>query len=191
MKERFLPFLPKASQIEGQVTVRFQRRTPAGQERWVSITGAGPAEQVRNLVLRPTPVRKRTRGGLDDVTGFYLDRGIFNNWRFQGTRGSDALFLGPQGHIITKGLGGLFNMGRDNVRDEFTFTNTINVQRISAIFGRPISALNHLSGVKITNFGQEDVITLQGKTFTWNDVDKSTGTIPGVEASRLQISFQA
>lgn len=191
MSARILPFLPNFDQVQGSASLRFQRNTPAGEERWVSITGPGPADAVNNLVFRPTPSNKRTRGGMDDITGFFLDRGIFNNWRFQGTRSRDSLTLGSQGHIITKGLGGVFNMGRDNVRDQFTFTNTINVERISQIFGRPISPLNHLSGVKIVNFGKEDIINLQGKIYTWDDVNKTTGTLPGVEASRLQITLQA
>jgi len=79
------------------------------------------------------------------------------------------------------------NFGRDRVRDTFTFTNQINVAECSKKHGFTCSPLNHLSRVKIVNFGREDQINLQGKIYGYNDV--KNGLLPGVSASRLTVSL--
>lgn len=154
----------------------------------VNISTSDPADRLTGLNLKTDSPFFRNRNPRS-VSGFYFDKGIFTNWRVKGSNGPDSVIFGPQGHIITKGLGGVFNMGRDRAQDIFTFTNTINVERISRIFGRPVSPLNHLAGVKITNFGREDIINLQGKIYRWEDVNKSTGALPGVEPSRISVSL--
>jgi hypothetical protein len=163
------------------------KKAPGGVYR--TIRTPDPGTHYRSFVMDTTGRSKRLRDGTD-VIGYYLDSGIFTGWKFNGTRGVDRLIFGSQGHIITKGVGGRVDFGRDNVRDVFKFTNTINVERISAIFGRPISPLNHLAGVTITNFGRKDRIVLQGKSYGLGDV-RSDGSLPGVELNRLRVELQS
>lgn len=186
---RFLPFVRNANSVADAATFKFKRSSESDGGRLVSIIGETPKTQVPGLQLRPTAARKRT-GTRKDVTGFYLDNGIFNFWNYRGTRESDTLELGSTGTIITKGLGGIFKMGKDSAPDKFVFTNTINVARQSEIFGRPISRYNHLAGVKIYDFGKEDVINIQGDVYRWKDINKRDGTIPGIEPARLQVYTQ-
>lgn len=147
-----------------------------------------PVDHYSSFVMETTGKSKRLRDGSDTI-GFMLDVGIFTNWSFKGTRGVDRLIMGSQAVIVTKGRGGTINFGRDNVRDVFKFTNTINVKRISAIFGRPVSRYNHLAGVTINNFGRRDRIVIQGTAYGLEDV-QADGTLPGIEASRLKVNLQ-
>lgn len=157
--------------------------------RLFTIKTPDPGTHYRSFVMDTTRQSKRLKNGTD-IVGYFLDRGIFTGWKFNGTRGNDKLIFGSQGHIITKGVGGVVNFGRDNARDVFKFTNTINVERISAIFGRPISPLNHLAGVTINNFGRNDLINLQGKIYRFKDV-RSDGSLPGVEINRIRVNLQS
>ena len=115
----------------------------------------------------------------DAITGFRLDRGVYRDWKFIGSKGSDSLYFGSQGTIISNTTSGLVNFGRDSVRDIFTFTNTVNTKKYDKY--------NHLQRVKIINFGREDIIDLQGKTFGYSDV--KNGQLPGVSIDRLSISL--
>lgn len=178
-----------AADQRGYTALGFTNNGAPRGSRWVTISTGVPDRHLSGFVMRPTPVKKRAQEGVDAVTGFYVDKGIFTSWRFHGTRGSDQLTFGPQGHIISKRRGGIVNFGRDNVRDVFTFTNQIDVARCSEKHGFQCSPLNHLSKVVITNFGRQDVINLQGKQFGWQDVGPN-GTLPGVESSRLIVQLQ-
>lgn len=142
----------------------------------VTIKGASPTAAVSGLVLHAKP----------NVHNFVLEQGIFTKLVFRGTTASDSLKMGSQAVIVTKGAGITMFMGNDQVKDTFEFTNTINVERISKQFGRPISPLNHLSHVVIKQFGPQDEVIIQGKRFTYNDV-QANGTVPGIEAEKLRI----
>jgi len=115
----------------------------------------------------------------DAITGFRLDSGVYRDWKFIGSEGSDSLYFGSKGTIISNSTSGLVNFGRDSARDIFTFTNTVDTTKYDKY--------NHLQRVKIVNFGREDVINLQGKTFGYSDV--KNGGLPGVSIERLSISL--
>lgn len=156
----------------------------------LDIKAADPVSHLAGLVMRTTPQQQRRRlrdeGKPNDaILGFYLDRGIFTSWRFIGSTGPDSLTFGPQGVIISKRLGGVVDFGRDQVRDTFTFTNTIDVKRCSERHGITCHPLNHLQRVTIKNFGPQDVIKLQGRVFRHNQV--KNGALPGVPVERLKV----
>jgi len=115
----------------------------------------------------------------DAITGFRLDSGVYRDWKFIGSEGSDSLYFGSKGTIISNSTSGLVNFGRDSARDIFTFTNTVDTTKYDKY--------NHLQRVKIVNFGREDVINLQGKAFGYSDV--KNGGLPGVSIERLSISL--
>jgi len=145
-----------------------------------------PDSHLGGFTMRTASAAERA-SNTDAVTGFNLNIGIFTGWAFAGSDAEDSLYFGNQGHIISKRSGGLVDFGRDRVRDTFTFTNQINVAKCSKKHGFPCSPLNHLSRVKIVNFGLEDQINLQGKIYGYNDV--RNGMLPGVAASRLTVSL--
>jgi hypothetical protein len=121
------------------------------------------------------------------IKGFYLDKGIYTSWRFNGSKGSDFLTFGSQGVIISKRDGGIVDFKNDNARDVFTFTNRIDVAKCSEKHGIQCHPLNHLQQVTIKNFGREDEIIIQGRKYGYKDV--RNGTLLGVPASRLRIEL--
>ena len=129
-------------------------------------------------------LQMRTGNG---VTGFYLDRGIFTAWRFNGTTGPDTLEFGPQGVIISKRNGGVVDFGVDAAPDLFKFTNRIDVARCSKKHGIQCHPLNHLQKVLVRNMGREDVIELQGRRYGYTDV--RGGALPGVPVDRLRVEL--
>jgi hypothetical protein len=163
--------------------------------RWgstVKISTNNPGAHLSGLVMRTTPQRHRSamREAGDTravVLGFLLDRGIFTRWRFMGSTGPDALTFGPQGHIISKQLGGVVDFRPDAARDVFTFTNKIDVAKCSEKHGIQCHPLNHLQRVTIKNFGPEDRINLQGKVYGYGDV--KNGVLPGVPPDRLRVEL--
>lgn len=149
------------------------------------IQTAAPADHLTGLVMRTAGVQDRRDQPRTSVTGFYLDRGIFTRWRFDGSKGSDTLEFGPQGHIISKQSGGVVDFRRDTAPDRFTFTNRIDVAKCSEKHGFQCHPLNHLQRVVIRNFGREDVIDLQGKLYRYSDV--KGGALLGVPVDRLRV----
>ena len=142
----------------------------------VRIATSAPTNHLANLVMTT---------GKQGVTGFYLDRGIFTAWRFNGTRGSDTLTFGPQGVIISKRSAGSVDFRNDTAKDVFEFTNRIDVAKCSAKHGFQCHPLNHLQQVTIRNFGREDEIILQGRKYGYRDVRNNA--LPGVPETRLRV----
>jgi len=161
------------------------RRSPA--EVVLQIRTSDPGAHLTGLVMRTAAPRARSADPRKSVTGYYLDRGIFTRWRFLGSKGSDSLEFGPQGHIISKQSGGVVDFRRDVAKDVFTFTNKIDVAKCSEKHGFQCHPLNHLQRVVIKNFGREDEINLQGKIYRYTDV--SNGTLPGVPVDRLRVEL--
>ena len=160
----------------------------------VQVSTDNPGSHLSGLVMRTTPQRqrqqKRQAGDVRGIVlGFYLDRGIFTRWRFNGSTGPDKLTFGPQGHIISKQAGGVVDFRPDTARDVFTFTNRIDVAKCSEKHGIQCHPLNHLQKVVIKNFGKEDIIELQGRRYSYNDV--TNGVLPGVPADRLRVELMA
>ena len=58
--------------------------------------------------------------GKKEVKGFFLDKGIYTSWRFNGSTGSDSLTFGSQGVIISKRDGGVVDFKKDSAKDVFT-----------------------------------------------------------------------
>lgn len=148
---------------------------------------AAPADHLTGLVMRTASPRERQANPRQAVTGFYLDRGIFTRWRFDGSKGPDTLEFGPQGHIISKQSGGVVDFKRDTAPDRFTFTNRIDVAKCSEKHGFQCHPLNHLQRVVIKNFGREDTINLQGKIYRYADV--KGGVLAGVPVDRLRVEL--
>jgi hypothetical protein len=153
----------------------------------LQIQTAEPAAHLTGLRMKTASPLKRERDPRKAVTGFYLDRGIFTRWRFDGSKGADTLEFGPQGHIISKQSGGVVDFKRDTAPDRFTFTNRIDVAKCSEKHGFPCHPLNHLQRVVIRNFGREDVIDLQGRIYRYADV--KGGVLPGVPVDRLRVEL--
>lgn len=130
------------------------------------------------LIMKTSSLADRS-SKTDAITGFQLDNGVFRDWKFIGSKGSDSLSFGSKGTIISNITSGVVNFGRDNARDIFTFTNTVDTTKYDKY--------NHLQKVKIINFGKEDVINLQGKVFGYSDV--KNGQLPGVSGERLSIAL--
>ena len=123
--------------------------------------------------------------GKEGVTGFYLDRGIYTAWRFNGSTGSDSLTFGSQGVIISKRDGGIVDFKKDTAKDVFTFANKIDVAKCSEKHGFQCHPLNHLQQVTIKNFGREDEIILQGRKYGYKDVRDNA--LLGVPETRLRV----
>lgn len=153
----------------------------------LQIQTSDPGAHLTGLKMKTASTEKRNKDGRRSVTGFYLDRGIFTRWSFDGSKGSDTLEFGPQGHIISKQSGGVVDFKRDTAPDRFTFTNRIDVAKCSEKHGIQCHPLNHLQRVVIRNFGREDVIDLQGKLYRYSDV--KGGVLPGVPADRLRVEL--
>ena len=153
----------------------------------LQIQTSDPGAHLTGLKMKTASTEKRNKDGRRSVTGFYLDRGIFTRWRFDGSKGPDTLEFGPQGHIISKQSGGVVDFKVDSAPDRFTFTNRIDVAKCSEKHGFQCHPLNHLQRVVIKNFGREDVIDLQGKLYRYSDV--KGGVLPGVPADRLRVEL--
>lgn len=153
----------------------------------MQIQTAEPANHLTGLRMKTASPTKRERDPRRSVTGFYLDRGIFTRWYFDGSKGADTLEFGPQGHIISKQSGGVIDFKVDNAVDRFTFTNRIDVSRCSEKHGFQCHPLNHLQRVVIKNFGPEDVINLQGRIYRYGDV--KGGVLEGVPVDRLRVEL--
>jgi hypothetical protein len=153
----------------------------------LQIQAADPGAHLRGLRMKTAGLAKRRNDPRQAVTGYVLDRGIFTAWRFVGSPGPDSLTFGAQGHIISKRNGGVVDFGRDRVRDTFTFTNRIDVERCSQKHGFRCHPLNHLQKVVIKNFGPEDVIDLQGRRYGYRDV--RNGLLPDVPGDRLRVEL--
>ena len=153
----------------------------------LQIQTAEPAAHLTGLRMKTASPAKRERDPRKAVTGFYLDRGIFTRWRFDGSKGPDTLEFGPQGHIISKQSGGIVDFKADTAPDRFTFTNRIDVAKCSEKHGFQCHPLNHLQRVVIKNFGREDVIDLQGKLYRYADV--KGGVLSGVPVDRLRVEL--
>jgi hypothetical protein len=156
-----------------------------GQSVVLRVQTSDPGAHLTGLVMRTATPRQREADGRRAVTGYYLDRGIFTRWRFDGSKGADTLEFGPQGHIISKQSGGVVDFKQDNAPDRFVFTNRIDVAKCSEKHGIQCHPLNHLQRVVIKNFGREDEIVLQGKVYRFADV--KAGVLPGVPVDRLRI----
>jgi len=146
------------------------------QQGIVRIATSAPTNHLAGLQMKT---------GKEGVTGFYLDRGIYTSWRFNGSTGSDSLTFGPQGVIISKRDGGIVDFKKDTAKDVFTFTNKIDVAKCSKEHGVQCHPLNHLQQVTIKNFGREDEIILQGRKYGYKDVRNSA--LPGVPETRLRV----
>ena len=125
--------------------------------------------------------------GKKEVKGFFLDKGIYTSWRFNGSTGSDSLAFGSQGVIISKRDGGVVDFKRDSTKDVFAFTNKIDVAKCTKEHGIQCHPLNHLQQVTIKNFGREDEIILQGRKYGYKDVRNSA--LPGVPETRLRVEL--
>lgn len=153
----------------------------------LSIKTPDPGAHLTGLVMNTAQPRVRVQEPRTAVTGYYLDRGIFTRWNFNGSQGSDTLEFGPQGHIISKQSGGVVDFKKDTSRDVFRFTNRIDVAKCSEKHGFQCHPLNHLQQVVINNFGKEDIIDLQGKIYRYNNV--RNGVLPDVPSSRLRVNL--
>lgn len=151
----------------------------------LSVTTSDPGAHLTGFKMKTASPQKRTADPKEAVTGFYLDRGIFTRWRFTGSKGPDTLEFGPQGHIISKQLGGIVDFKRDTAPDRFVFSNRIDVAKCSEKHGFQCHPLNHLQRVQIKNFGREDSIILQGKSYRYGDVKGNA--LPGVPVDRLKV----
>jgi hypothetical protein len=152
--------------------------------RITEITTGSPTNNTIDYIGKPGLTMKTSSladrsSQTDAITGFQLDRGVYRDWKFIGSKGSDSLYFESQGTIISNITSGVVNFGRDSARDIFTFTNTVDTTKHDKY--------NHLQKVKIINFGKEDVINLQGKVFGYSDV--KNGQLPGVSSERLSISL--
>lgn len=156
-----------------------------GESVVLQIQTSDPGAHLTGLQMKTASEGKRQNDPRKAVTGFYLDRGIFTRWKFDGSKGPDTLEFGPQGHIISKQSGGVVDFKRDTAPDRFTFTNRIDVAKCSEKHGIQCHPLNHLQRVVIKNFGKEDVINLQGKIYRYSDV--KNGALNGVPADRLRV----
>jgi len=158
----------------------------------IKIQTKTPSSHLSGLVMRTTPQRQREamrQAGETKakVLGFYLDRGIYTQWRFIGSTGPDTLTFGPQGVIISKRDGGVVDFGVDKAKDTFRFTNKIDVAKCSEKHGVQCHPLNHLQQVTIKNFGREDVIYLQGRKYGYGEV--RNGGLPDVPITRLRVEL--
>lgn len=174
--------IPAAQRAYTTITTRDRQ---GGTE--LRISTSNPGNHLTGLKMRTTPQGKRERGDGPVVNAFCLDKGIFTGWRFIGSKGSDRLEFGPQGHIISKHSGGVVDFGRDNVPDIFIFTNRIDVAKCSEKHGVPCHPLNHLQRVVIKNMGPEDLIVLQGEQYQVSQV--RGGALPGVPVNRLRVEL--
>jgi hypothetical protein len=152
----------------------------------LSIKTPDPGAHLTGLTMNTASPRVREQEPRTSVTGFYLDRGIFTRWRFNGSIGPDTLEFGPQGHIISKQSGGVVDFRVDTAPDVFRFTNRIDVAKCSEKHGIQCHPLNHLQRVVINNFGREDTIDLQGKIYKYRDV--KNGILPNVPETRLRVN---
>lgn len=145
----------------------------------ISISSSSPMDHTMGLVMRTTPLNKRN-DNKNAVSKFYLDKGVYSDWKFVGSKGSDTLHFGPQGAIINKRRGGVADFGKDDKKDTFIFENQINLER------KPDHhPLNHLQKVVIKNFGKEDEIIIQGKKYGYADIKNNL--LPGIGPDRLQV----
>ena len=155
----------------------------------VLISTSIPVNHLTGLRMQTTPQRLRAslqNSGKPVFVHFELNVAIFTRWNFVGSLGQDSLKFGSQGSIITKQTGGIVDFKADSARDVFEFTNTIDVQKCSEKHGFQCHPLNHLQQVTIKNFGEEDLIILQGKRYKYSDV-RNDGTLPEVPSSRLKV----
>ena len=120
-------------------------------------------------------VRVTLKGETNAVT---IDQGMLAQLVVRGTKGADRITLGAQAGTITKRLTSRIQLGKDEVKDVFTFTNT------TASHG----PFNHMQRVVVSEFGKEDVIYLRnrGKRFGYSDV-RSDGGLPGVPVTSLRV----
>ena len=132
------------------------------------------------LIMKTSSLRDRNNN-TDAITGFRLEKGVYRDWKFIGSQGEDSIYFDSQATIISNITSGVVDFGRDNAKDTFTFTNTINVEKTGH------SKYNHLQKVKIINFGREDEINIQGKIYGYGDVKK--GVIGDIPADRLSITL--
>ena len=130
------------------------------------------------LIMKTSSVADR-ESKTDAITGFRLEKGVYRDWKFIGSKGEDTIYFGSQATIISNITSGVVNFGRDNAKDTFTFTNTVNTKKYNKY--------NHLQKVKIINFGREDEINIQGKIYGYSDVKK--GVIGDIPADRLSIAL--
>jgi hypothetical protein len=108
-----------------------------------------------------------------------IDQGMLAQLTVIGTNGPDRITLGGQAGTISKRFTSKIQLGQDQSKDVFTFTNT------SASHG----PFNHAQRIVVSEFGREDEIRLAnvGRTIRYDDV-QGDGTIPGV--SRLSIRVE-
>ena len=163
---------------------------PAGQPRYSA--GLNNKGQLTIKLSRPVDhlmgAKIKLGAGVEKVV---FDRGVFSMWTIQGTKGADVVKFGSQGTVINKRRGGTFDMGRDSAPDRFVFTNVINVAACSAKHPEipgGCHPLNHLQKVTIRNFGREDVVELQGRTYTYGQLRGDA--FPGVPVERLRVEAQ-
>ena len=152
----------------------------------LSIKTTDPGAHLAGLVMNTAQPKVRTEEPRTAVTGYYLDVGIFTRWKFNGSQGSDTLEFGPQGHIISKQSGGVVDFKKDTAPDVFKFSNVIDVKKCSEKHGIQCHPLNHLQQVIINNFGKEDTIILQGKSYKYKDI--KNGVLSNVPSSRLKVN---
>ena len=153
----------------------------------LSIKTPTPTNHLTGLVMQTASVEQRSQTPKDSVTGYYLDRGIFTQWKFNGSTGPDTLEFGSQGVIISKRSGGVVDFKKDTAPDVFKFSNVIDVKKCSEKHGIQCHPLNHLQQVTINNFGKEDTIVLQGKSYNYKDV--KNGVLSDVPLSRLKVNI--
>lgn len=147
------------------------------------ISTGNPINNTIDYIGRPGLIMKTSSladrdSRTDAITGFRLERGVYRDWKFIGSKGEDTIYFGSQATIISNITSGVVNFGRDNAKDTFTFTNTVNTKKYDKY--------NHLQKVKIINFGREDEINIQGKTYGYSDV--KNGVIGDIPKERLSIS---
>jgi hypothetical protein len=153
-----------------------------GNSSWLSQPVAWEAS-MRTSSLRQ---RQAAEAGLIDpadiVTGFRVNNAMARNWKFKGSKGSDLIDFQANAGAITKRSQSVINFGRDEVRDQFFFTNNTKTH----------GPFNHMQRFVIRNFGKEDVVTLRniGRSFGFDDlVSYGNGVMGfrGVDPTKLRV----
>ncbi len=137
--------------------------------------------QVSSLKQRQAAAEGRANPR-DIVTGFRVNNAMARNWIFKGSRGSDLIDFQSQAGAITKRSQSVINFGKDEVRDQFFFTNNTKTH----------GPFNHMQNFVIRDFGLQDRVTLRniGRSFGFNDlVSYGNGVMgfSGVDPTKLRV----
>jgi hypothetical protein len=154
-----------------------------GKPAWL---GCSVNARIEALVLHGAsnwagqPVVSRVKIQLSNgINKVKVDQAMAAQWTIVGSSAANRIVFGGQAGAITKNFNSVIDMGKDDVKDVFTFTNSAP--------GKPF---NHMQRFVVKNFGREDVIELKniGKSFGYNDVQRDGSLLGGasVDSTRVQ-----